>query len=707
MYGMILCPQHIGGLEAITKDTPAAAINLCGKTLLARLLDKFIALGVTKAFVVSEQTDKSIDRLVKNYEHRDKITVEVAQTAQPLMYDIANEYLICDVVACTNADIAELSNDLAVNTALTDENGSLVMVKLGKDHIKQFALSDVTSLFTQVADCCKQFGKKTVKVKIPANIGDLLNCQAEILDKDAGGVTSLTDSNFNGVTVIPPAYIGKNVVIKSGAVVGQGTVIGDNARIGSNASVLGSFVGDGAIVGKNCSLNKAYVCQNAVLMNRVRLSAGAAVKGSVCVKSNTLVGENFTVSPDDEHFRHSAFDRGEKPLELDDDGICSLYDGTTDVSSYTRLGKALGTSVDIGKSVVVGVGLEINTDVLVKALSCGVCSCGVNVLDIGECTLPQLGYAVARTGSQLGVYVGVDANGDIRLVQQGGLPLVTRLEETIVTAYEQNRFRSAALSDYGEIASAESEKNAYFAMLDSILPASLKGLCVNVRTNDRYAAQLCEKLFCPANDLDGERIVFQLSSDLTTLNAYSDETGNVRWEQLCLLCCKIMFESGKPVSLPYSIPMSAERLAQRLQGTVYRYCTVNVDESDVNARETACQPLGSFLRDALLLAVMICRYLNDKQISLKTALDDIEPVCCTQRYLCGCAEKPFALENAQVVGCEGVRVSDEHTTAFVRPSKNRRSLMIYAESTSSEFASSFCDELSEKLRNHAVLDNDS
>ena len=235
----------------------------------------------------------------------------------------------------------------------------------------------------------------------------------------------------------------------------------------------------------------------------------------------------------------------------------------------------------------------------------------------------------------------------------------------------------------------------------------MKGVNASVRTNDLSAAKICDSIITPANDLNGERVIFQLSNDLTAVNAYCESTGNIRWEQLCLLGGAIMFGENKAVSLPYSVPAAAERLAEHMQGSAFRYCTVSACEKDVKAREIACQPQASFVRDALLLTVMICRYLNNKQISFKEAIADIEQVCCVQRFINISSNGALTLENAQAVGDEGVILSDMNTSAFVRPSKNRKSLMIYAESTSTEFAGAFCDSIIAKLRKLSDSDNNS
>lgn len=699
MNSIILCRQNINGLDAISGNTVPALLEMCGNTFLERLVDKLIACGIEATYVLSENYDRRISRVIEHFSHKDRIKLEYFSGQDNFEFDTESDYLVCDAVACADLDIKdyiEQNADKENPETICNKNGSFVMSIAHKSNIKEFDFTDESTAFARISE---YIGNDTSVVRTTDGIKDIntfLNHQAVTLDKD-GGIIKRTDSNFNGVTFIPPVYIGKNVSIGSGAVIGSHTVISDNARIGEGTAVYRSYIGQNAVIGKNCVIEGAYMCPNSTLMNRVRLSQSVVVKDSVCVRSNTIVSENAVIDAKDSR----SFVRGEKSLTFDDDGLCSLFDGTTDVSEYVRLGKAIGSSLNIGESAVVGISGDSKMVVLSSAVCCGLCSAGIDAYDLGECILPQLSYAVTNTDSAVGIFIGVDANGDVRLVQKSGLPLITRFEQDICDSFNQRSFRCVGLSDGGKVIDSASEKASYKRFLSSVLPKSLKRICANVRANNTVAARLADELFQDSNDCRGERIVFQLSSDLTSVNAYSEETGNVRWEQLCLLGCRTLFDENKPVSIPYSIPFAADKLAERYQGTLYRYNTICVDETDAAAREAACQPKGSFVRDALLLTVLICRYLNDRQITLKQALDETEPICCTQRYIFADSKAALSLENAQAVGAEGYEVRDKNTTAFIRPCKNSQSLMIFAESTNVEFASAFCDELVEKLRKYA------
>ena len=702
MKGIVLCRENISGYERVSCAAPACLAHLCGRTLLERTLDRLIAAGVSEALVVSEKPDARIAHAVKHYDNRDKIAL--TEAGKDDLPSEKSEVYIFDAVACADIDLAALlkEQDLRAGTVLTDGKDNIIVMKLSESAIKQISLSDKSCLFANISDVICRAGNKKVDIGTITSVNDIILFQDKILDRQQGGIKSLTDSNFNGVTLIAPVYIGSNVTIQPGAVIGKGSVIDDDAWIGQGAQIIGSYVGRCAVVGKNSRMNGAFAADGSVLMNRSVLSGGAALCSGVCLKPNSSVVGSEMVTPEIGYYAEMSFLRGHKPLVFDDDGICSLSCAATDISAFVRLGKAAASALPLGKSIVVGFSSENNVSLLADALICGIRSAGNDVFALGCCTLPQLGFAVSSTSSELGIFVGVDANGDIRLVSQGGLPVVSKLEADIVLHFEQQLFRSASSSGFGRLISAQSERSAYERELAAQLPRSFKGLNACVRTNDPVCAEICDRLFHAANDLDGERVIFRLSADGVSMNAYSESTGNVRWEQLCLLGCKIMFEQNRPVSLPYSLPLCAEQLASRFQGSLSRYFTVSAGENDAKARETACLRNGSFVRDALLLCVMICSYLLEKRISLEQALADIGGICFTQRFISGFDSEPFSLENAQAVGAEGVKVSDEHTSAFVRPSKDRRSLIIFAESTRTEFASTFCDELNEKLRKHRI-----
>ena len=686
--------------------TPPVLADICGKTVLERLIERLIAAGIEKAFIASRSPGR-IHQSLADCKNSDKIKLCIYSSDEQLT-EKGEPVLVCDPVGCFCADIASALKglpleDIAPTAFKTPDGERIIACIVPERDVKQIDFTTCKSVFTELSNVCiktVKLNSQTGNIVTPL---DVLCCQGYLLNKEPLKTVSLTDSNYNGVTIIPPVHIGRNVILGSGAIIEKGTVIADNARICGGARVSGSYVGRCAVIGRNCDLRNTYVADDAVLMNRVRTLGNCIVGHRCIVKANTTLSEDTVVKPSDVPEMSNVFLRGAKPLVFDDDGICSLFEASDDPTSYCELGKAVGTSLPLGSRVIVGRGSYDGMAPLSEALCCGVISTGTNVLNIGVCTFQQLCFAAHGDPSVVGIYIGVDANGDVRLIQSGGLPLVSGLERSICRSFDTKSFRLCAPNFFGRVCMSESVSEDYYRSLREMLPTSMKGLNVAVRTSDELTARLCDRLFCPSNDICGEKVYFSLAGDLSCVTAYSEATENVQWERLCMLGCKIMFENHKPVSIPYNFPSAFDELAAKQQGTLTRYCTVRVDGSDNSARVIACSPDNAFVRDGLMLIVMICRYLNDNKLTLAQALRDIRHVFTSQRYeitLSAPENALDSLENSVAVGSEGYEVCNKLSRAFVRPSKDKTSVMIFAESANAEFASELCGDIAQKLRNY-------
>ena len=164
---------------------------------------------------------------------------------------------------------------------------------------------------------------------------------------------------------------------------------------------------------------------------------------------------------------------------------------------------------------------------------------------------------------------------------------------------------------------------------------------------------------------------------------------------------KIAYMNKIPVSVPYSFPMGADNLAEEENGRLYRYFNCPDSDEDEEARKIAKRPDNFFVRDGMVLAVMILAYLSDKKIALSEAVKDIPRFYTTQRYVSvgenpGRLIKEFTL--AKSGGPEGVVYQSGDSRAVVRPLKSGSGIMIFAESFKSETAGSLCDEIQRKIK---------
>ena len=85
---------------------------------------------------------------------------------------------------------------------------------------------------------------------------------------------------------------------------------------------------------------------------------------------------------------------------------------------------------------------------------------------------------------------------------------------------------------------------------------------MDIRTYDVKKAILADRLFHGRNDIDGERIIFNLSADGTKVSAYSEKTSYVMWEKLVAMYAGVCFEKGLAVALPENFPSIADATAE-------------------------------------------------------------------------------------------------------------------------------------------------
>lgn len=577
------------------------------------------------------------------------------------------------------------------------------------DQLVPQLLSDGCKLYTYGS---RKFWRKIIRPQ------GFLSCQREMLYGRSGikvsasssydGIFTETEGNFHGVSIVPPVYFGKNVVIKPGAIIEAGSVIDDNAVVESRSRISGSYVGREAAVGERCELSGSVVCTAAQLKSSVfcgeysvcgersvlgegtKLSDGAKLWAGKETAPNTMVSENITTGMG-------------KPARIDDECAYCFGSGADSPVKTMRFGMAVGTALDIGSTAVVGRTATAAGKALCSAFETGLASCGISVLDLGECTQQQVMYAVNRFGANIGCYADSGFSQRIKLMDKGGLPIVRKLERAVEKAFNNNNFRTLAYHEYKEVRSMDGVYVLYEDFLRSMLPDRFTGINVEVRSASSITASVCDRLFRCRNDIDGERIVFHISNDGTACSAYSDKTGYIFHERLVLLAMKAAYQKGIPVSVPFVFPMAADGIAEDENGRLYRYYNDSDGVSDSEARQAAQRPDNFFVRDALALICTIAGYLCEKGSTFSEAVKKVPGFYATQRYISLKGDNADTLRRFTAFkngSEEGVIFENDSSRAVVRPIKDGSGLMIFAESFKSESAAALCDEIQEKLKSY-------
>lgn len=550
------------------------------------------------------------------------------------------------------------------------------------------------------------------------DIGDFsgyLSCQKDMLagkvncsipgHKTLNGTISGGSSDYRGVRITPPVYIGKNVKISPGAVIDSGSVIGDDVTICAGAKIHGSVILDGAYIGERATCNDAVICENARL-----LSSSAVYEGGV-VGGNAVVGENAVVENGVKIWTGKRVDAGAtagfdikygnaRRFSLDDEGFCGETGGEITPQVAALFGSA---AASLGKIIAVGRNGSPASNALCMAAISGILSSGGTVWNLGECTETELDFALRQGAPSAGCYISAGVTAKLKIFGKHGLPLTRAEERKVENGMNRGEFPRMSFGGFGEVLDMSSLKVLYAEELKSLVPPRLKGIKAEISAADAGIKRILSPILEEINDRDGERVVFHISSDGRKLSAFSEDAGYIFYEKLLLMACGILLRGGMTAPLPYSAPAAADFLVQSYGGEIPRYYHCSADGSDDTARKAAARE--PFARDALRLALLILGNLSGREISIGRAAAELPSFTAASRFVS--IEKPPAealrilcskkagLSEGIIPDCDGGRI-------LIRPIKNGKGVMLFAESFKAETASELCDVyeklLSDKCR---------
>lgn len=250
-----------------------------------------------------------------------------------------------------------------------------------------------------------------------------------------------------------PAVLGRDVVIGGQASVKR-AVIGDRSFVGRLAEVRGAVIGRGVRLG-----NRTSVFDGSVLADEVRVGEDTVVKSGVkvwpgrSIAPETVLGDSLVWG---KTWGYGVF--GEAGVE----GLVNVELGP---EMAARLGAALGSTQDLGASVVVGVDPAAGPRLLRDALASGLALAGSRVWNCGELPAPVVRYAVGCLGAAAGAHVGA-AEGDrvvIRLLGPDGLDLSRSAKRRLERALGSDDFRRAPPDRLGDIRHLPGLGEAYLA----------------------------------------------------------------------------------------------------------------------------------------------------------------------------------------------------------------------------------------------------
>ena len=122
-----------------------------------------------------------------------------------------------------------------------------------------------------------------------------------------------------------------------------------------------------------------------------------------------------------------------------------------------KLGRALGTFLKPGETVLLGRDTRTSGTMLVNALTAGLQACGVHVRDAGVVPTPALQYAVKLSGGRFAAGAVVTASHNppefngIKFIDPDGTEMRSDKEDAIESVFFSGKFRDAPWADIGQL----------------------------------------------------------------------------------------------------------------------------------------------------------------------------------------------------------------------------------------------------------------
>ncbi|MDQ3930331.1 MAG: mannose-1-phosphate guanyltransferase, partial [Chloroflexota bacterium] len=258
-----------------------------------------------------------------------------------------------------------------------------------------------------------------------------------------------------------PVFLGAGVKINSGAVIRGPSVIRDFTIVDSRATI------DRAVIWRNCYIGERAEVRGAILQTQVNVKSQAMVFEGAVVGDGTIIGTGSVIHPNVKIWPSKEVESGATvttSIIWGSQGRRSLFGrwGVTGLVNVdltpefaAKLGAAYGGVLPKGSVVTVNRDSHYTPRMIKRALTSGLPSAGINVMDLRSEPIPVARHHTRVTGAAGGVHVRLspfDARVvDIKFFDRRGLDLDKATERKIEGLFFREDFRRVYLDDVGSI----------------------------------------------------------------------------------------------------------------------------------------------------------------------------------------------------------------------------------------------------------------
>ncbi|MBE6972702.1 MAG: hypothetical protein E7440_02330 [Ruminococcaceae bacterium] len=536
-----------------------------------------------------------------------------------------------------------------------------------------------------------------------ACVADVLSAKVKLehgLEQRAPGVWS-ADPVPEGVTVVPPCWIGPEVRVGSGSLIGPHVVLEAGSRIGKRSLVQRSVL-MGAQIGDRATAYGAILCPGSRAGDETVLNEGVVLGGNALAADRAVLMERVRLWPgrttgEGVRLNHSVTGSGQLgPMRFGDGGVIRGTLGEDlDPERMVTLGRVLGAEGKVALGCFGGPGAQM----LARAAASGIAAAGGTALyhDM-ECAAQA---AWLGESYQLPVSLFIEQQADriyLHFFDSWSLPLGRGRERKLEHALLQGGGGRAEEMKIGRCERLPTSVGDYAR--DAVRRASLRrGTVRSLRVavtgegaENRAVRIALEALGCQVSDQWRRGIpAFTAGHGGLRLTARDESGALISSQQLLAAVALVELENGGGrLAVPDEAGAAVELIAAGFDKKVQR-----LGQDGEEARKIYRSL--PWLRDAVFAAVRLCARMAMTGERLEQLVAKTPRLVSWQREVPLCRDRGEVMRELSVrVGREavsgaGLRLRSRGGWVYLVPLARRSAVKIVAEGPDLELAAELCD----------------
>lgn len=552
-------------------------------------------------------------------------------------------------------------------------------------------------------------------------VADALSGQVELnlaLPRTAPGIWSASPIP-QGVTLVPPCWIGPQVSLGEGSLIGPHVALGAGSSVGTHSLIQRSALHQ-AQVGDRCTLYGAILCRDSSVQNNAVLNEGTVLGEQAQVQEGAILTEGVKlwpgrIAPREGKLTYSLTAAGGwSPLRFGDGGVIrGVINQDLCPETLLTLGGTLGLEGKVGLGWSGGNGATA----LARSLGSGIATAGGQVLSHDGGTPAAAAWLAQYYELPLSLFL--EQEGEklyLSFFDRNGLPLDRSRQRKLEGALLRGETAHVTAGRVGSWEQLTGIPRAYAAdgrraRLVRPLPRPVTVSIPGQTAADRTMAAALEEAGC--------RVLLHAESGVPAFFAQrgglylqaADESGRtLSPQQLLVLLCLIELEQGEgAMAVPAAAPAVIDQLAAEWRGRALRLGRDGEEALELYRR----QP---WMRDALFAAIRICSRMSLTGSTLE------ELAARLPHFVLQSREIPLTGDRGELMqalaqegalpqpGEEGIHISSDQGWVYLVPLVRRPSLRVIAQGYTAETAQALCDfyakkisTLDQQVKNNGIL----